>query len=243
VKLVETTMGGLTCRAVVTDAEPESGPEALVVLCHGYGAPGTDLIGLAPELMDREPDLKRARFLFPEAPHPLDMMFGGRAWWHIDMTKLEQAMREGRTREMADEVPEGMDQARRMLHALVDEALAQTGLPMSKVLLGGFSQGAMLATDLTLRLEEAPAGLLIYSGALLSQTEWKKRAPNRSGLKVFQTHGRQDPLLGFAQAEDLKALLDGAGLDVEFDPFDGQHTISAAGVEKGARFLKERLLS
>jgi len=240
-ELRETSLGGLTCRAVVSSEEPASGPEALVILCHGYGAPGTDLVNLAPELIHCEPALLRARFLFPEAPLRLDMMFGGRAWWHIDMMRLQLAMAQGRTREMRDEVPEGLDHARRLLRALLEESLAQTKLPMSKVVLGGFSQGAMLTTDLSLHLEEAPAGLVIWSGALINQAEWQKRAPARAGLKVFQTHGRNDPLLGFAQAEELKALLEGAGLEVDFRPHDGQHGLSEEGVVAGAAFLKERL--
>ena len=77
---------------------------------------------------------------------------------------------------MRTEIPEGLASARRKLMALLEVAQVETGLPMSRFLLGGFSQGAMLATDVTLRLEEAPAGLAALSGTLLCEEEWRPRA-------------------------------------------------------------------
>jgi phospholipase/carboxylesterase len=91
--------------------------------------------------------------------------------------------------------------------------------------LGGFSQGAMIATDLALRLEEPPAALVVLSGAPVGEAEWEKRAPARAGLRVLQTHGRQDPVLPFAFGEAVRDLLHTAGLEVEFLPFDGGHGV------------------
>ncbi len=105
------------------------------------------------------------------------------------------------------------------------------------MILGGFSQGAMLATDVALRLEEAPAGLIIWSGTLISEPEWRKRAPARRGLGVFQSHGRQDPLLPFLRAVALRDLLIEAGLEVDFLAFDGEHTIPLEALERTADFL------
>ena len=95
----------------------------------------------------------------------------------------------------------------------------------------------MVATDVALRLEEAPAGLLIFSGSLISEPEWRKRAPSRRGLKVLQSHGTQDPLLPFERAVALRDLLIDAGLEVDFLSFEGGHTIPAEALERAADFL------
>jgi phospholipase/carboxylesterase len=230
---VKTTLGSLGCE-VVQDGDAR--PELIVVLCHGYGAGGGDLVGLAPFVMRQLPELAgKLRFVFPEAPLSLESlgMWGARAWWPLDMERL---MRE--PERLRDEMPEGLPKARRMLTSLVEEVTQQASLPLSRVVLGGFSQGAMLATDVALRLEEAVAGLAIMSGTLISKSEWEKRAPMRNGLKVFQSHGRQDPLLRFAGAEELRDLLTSAGLSVRFVPFDDGHTIAPEALKGLGEFLR-----
>ena len=222
--VVTTELGGLRCRAVGA-----RDPQLLVVLCHGYGAPGTDLVPLANELCHLRPGFaEEVRFLFPEAPLTLPGFFQeARAWWHIDVARYEAAMRDGTLRDMRTEVPEGLAPARRKLMALLEAAQAQTGLPMNRIVLGGFSQGAMLATDVSLRLEEAPAALVALSGTLLCEDEWRPRASKRSGLRVLQSHGRLDPILPYQASEWLRDMFIDNGLEVEFIPFDSVHTIPA----------------
>ncbi len=234
--VTRTTLGGLRCVASQATAGP---PSLLIVLCHGFGAPGEDLVSLAPELCRQRPELERARFLFPAAPLSLGWTGAseGLAWWMIDVERLMA----GRTSELAAEVPKGLPKARRMLRELVDVATRQAGLPLSRTVLGGFSKGAMLATDVALRLEEAPAGLCILSGALIAEAEWRRLAPTRRGLGVLQTHGRQDPLLPFSLAEALRDLLAGAGMEVDFRAFDDGHTIPPEVLDPVGTFLARRL--
>ncbi|MCB2067917.1 MAG: dienelactone hydrolase family protein, partial [Erythrobacter sp.] len=111
-------------------------------------------------------------------------------------------------------------------------------LPVSRIVVGGFSQGSMLATDVTLRLSGPPAGLVIYSGTLLNEAEWSSLAPERSGLSVLQSHGTEDPILPFVAAEWLRDLLTASGLDVEFQSFRGGHTITNAAIESTAAMLQ-----
>ncbi len=239
-RLTTTTLGPL--RARVVDDSDRTGPPSIVVLfCHGFGAPGDDLVSLAPELCAISPTLAtKARFIFPEAPIALDgVAFGGRAWWPIDMMALQMAMARGLHRQLADESPEGLPSARQKLQGLIDTVLRDTGLPMSRVVLGGFSQGAMLATDTTLRLDEAPAGLCVLSGTLLQQTEWRRLAPRRVGLRVIQSHGHSDPILPFEGALALKQLLTDAGLVVDFHPFDGGHGIDGDVLQAIADFVSQ----
>jgi phospholipase/carboxylesterase len=238
---LETRLGPLSCR-VLQDGDANTRPVRAVVLCHGFGAPGDDLVALGHELLRRRQGSGSGpvRFVFPEAPLSLEEIgYGdGRAWWQIDFARLEAATRNGEVKaRLETEVPEGLVSARRQLAGVVDAVLQQTGLPMSRVVLGGFSQGAMITTDLALRLEEAPAGLAILSGAVIARDEWVKRAPTRQGLRVFQTHGRFDPLLPFTGAESLRDLLTGAGLQVDFHPFDGVHTIAMESLAALGRFV------
>lgn len=237
---MRTTIAGLEVR-VLQDAEGP--PSAAVIFCHGFGAPGDDLVALQAELVALEPALAQARFYFPAAPLSLGGFGWGdsRAWWMIDLEALAslqqgepEALRAYRRVE-----PEGLAAARAALKKLVLDVATQTGLPLGRILLGGFSQGAMLATDVALRLEEAPAGLAILSGTLLIEDQWRVRAVSRAGLPVFQSHGRQDPLLSFGAAEALRELLAAAGLTVEFHPFDGGHGLDAGVVARLATFVRK----
>jgi phospholipase/carboxylesterase len=233
---VATKLGELDCQLV--DALPEgAAPGLTVVLCHGYGAPGTDLVAWAPILMQLRPELERVRFVFPAAPLSSD--FGGRAWFPIPEEIFLQRMRDWEG--YARSVPEGLPAARRALMGAVSALSAGRQVPYGRIVLGGFSQGGMVATDVALRLEERPAGLCILSGTLIAEEEWKARAAHRQGLPVFQGHGRYDPLLPFQTAERLRDMLTQAGLPVEFVPFDGPHGASEEELERLADFLVARL--
>lgn len=225
---MRTKLATLDC-AVFTE-EPPGRPRTAIICCHGFGAPGDDLVGLRDELVRLQPSLEGARFIFPAAPIDLgDQGYGfhSRAWWLIDFEQVgalqrgdEQALRAFRSVE-----PEGMAHSRALLRKLVDEVCEQTGLPIGRVVLMGFSQGAMLSTDLALRLDEAPLALAVLSGTLLTEEVWRQKANARAGLPVFQSHGRQDPILIYRAAEWLKELFEGAKMKHEFHPFDGGHGI------------------
>lgn len=240
-KRASTRLGELDCQ-VIDALPPGASPELAIVLCHGYGAPATDLVPLAAELMELQPDLERhARFVFPAAPLSL-MELGmpsSRAWFHLPMELLT-----GRQRDWdgyARSVPEGLPAARRAVMSAISALSTATGLPYGRIVLGGFSQGGMVTTDVALRLEEPPAGLCILSGTLVAREEWKAKAAARKGMPVFQGHGRYDDILPFQAAERLHELLTEAGLKVEFVPFDGPHTIAPEELHKLADFLVARL--
>ena len=235
-------IGDLNCR-IVRPTEPLK-PEVVVVLCHGFGAPGNDLVPLASEFLRSRPELEdRVEFVFPEGPGTIPEVPGGRCWWQIDMLELQMAIAEGRFREMRQSVPPLLPDARARLTALLTLLQAETCLPWSRFVLGGFSQGAMLATDVALRLETSPGGLIIYSGTLLAEPEWKEFAPQRAGLRVLQTHGTLDPLLPFEAALWLRELLTEAGLEVDFHSFAGMHTIPGEAIRESAELIGELLPS
>ncbi|MBX7112933.1 MAG: phospholipase [Myxococcaceae bacterium] len=239
---MHTTLGSLQC-TVLPEADPHLPCRAVVVLCHGYGAPGNDLVGLHGELLTLKPSLSQVRFIFPQAPLSLaDMGMDGnaRAWWHLDMERIVQLQRTADAaaiEELETSEPEGLPHARQLLLKLLDEVTRQTQLPYSRVILGGFSQGAMLTTDVTLRLEEAPLGLAILSGTLMSRDTWARKAKSRAGLHVFQSHGTQDPILPYVAATHLSALLTAQGLTVDFTSFEGGHGIGLAALRNLSKYL------
>lgn len=233
-------LGPLECHAVYDDRR-SLGWTSACVLCHGFGAPGTDLLPLAEEFCSEEPDLaEQVLFLFPSAPlqPPEFRPYGGRAWWPIDMLRLQRAAEVGDFRDLRQDLPERLPAARDELTAFLDAVSHRWGIPTSRTVLGGFSQGSMLATDVALHLPEAPAGLVIYSGTLLCEAEWTRLSPGRAGLRVLQSHGMQDPILPFTAAGWLRDLLIGAGLNVEFHSFHGGHAIPAIAVERTVALLK-----
>lgn len=200
-----------------------------MVLFHGYGADAADLAGLAREI----PLERSVRWIFPEAPLELD--FGGRAWFPIDVQELERAQRFGKAVDWSAAEPKGLAEA----HQAAGEFLMSLGVPLNRLVLGGFSQGAMLATDLTLSAPEAPLGLVILSGNLIKEKVWRESAPRRAGLPFFQSHGIADPILGFQGAKRLESLLQEGGLEGRLLAFEGGHSIPPEAAESLGRFLQE----
>jgi phospholipase/carboxylesterase len=234
-----TQFGDLNCRLV--GAEDQS-PQTLVILCHGFGAPGHDLVGLGPAVYQLAPNLVgKVAFAFPEAPLSLDFAgFGqARAWWHLDLEAIERARIIGLERSLAEEEPEGLEPAYNLLKETCMGLLEHLGLGLENLVLGGFSQGAMVTTDLALHLPVAPQELYIFSGNLLHAKRWIPRMAARGKMEVFVSHGQQDPILPYTGAESLAAALQDHQANVEFLPFDGGHTIPHDAIRRLAERLSE----
>ena len=224
--------GDLRCRVVQSSGVT---PSQMIVLCHGFGAPGHDLVDLAPAFCHFAPDLaSRTVFIFPEAPLELDFAgFGGaRAWWHLDLEAIERAQRTGTPRSLADEEPEGLAIAQELLAHALSELHDQFDLAWNHTVLGGFSQGAMLTTDLAIHSDSPPRELVVMSGNLLHASRSLPKIARQSGLNVFMSHGRQDPILPFSGARALEDAFSQAGANVEFLPFDGGHTIPEPALKR-----------
>jgi phospholipase/carboxylesterase len=199
-----------------------------VVLMHGYGAPGDDLVGLAGAIAAPA----GTTFLFPEAPSGLSgtaalmtLTEEARAWWPIDIARYQRAAMHGTVDAIVEDVPAGLADARASVVAMLDAYERETSTPSGRIVLGGFSQGSMLALDVALHTERPLAGLVIMSGTLLAAKEWLPRMAARKDLPVFQSHGTGDPILPFPVAERLRHELENAGLRVSFTSFDEGHGI------------------
>jgi phospholipase/carboxylesterase len=224
-------IGALQC-TVVDHGEGEAGPDVTVILCHGYGAPGTDLVPLAEALIPFLPAGLSVRFLFPQAPIVLEAFgdYEGRAWWELSINSLLSAIENGQMDVLRSVRPEGLDEARDALASTCEAFLTESGLSWGQTVLGGFSQGAMLATDYALRLERRPAHLALLSGTLLNEQEWRPLAGQGTSMQVLQSHGQLDPVLPFPTAIWLRDLLSEQGHDVEFIEFPGPHTIPGEAI-------------
>lgn len=217
-----------TLNAHLVDAYVTAGPiDLVVVLFHGYGAPGTDLVGLGEEVASQLPAQRNVRYVFPEAPLSLDDigLYQGRAWWHLSIQSLLQSFENQDFERIRSFSPEGVDQAREAADIAIAAALDEVGLDRSRLILGGFSQGAMLATELALHRGDAIRGLVLWSGTLIREGIWKKRAAESKPLQIVQSHGTRDPILPFVTATWLRDLLVEAGHHVNFLKFAGPHTI------------------
>jgi phospholipase/carboxylesterase len=219
-------MGGLDVVLAGGSDGHGGGDGACVVLLHGFGAPGEDLVPLTRYLAAP----RGTRFVFPAAPLDLGLPFSdARAWWMIDIARFERGA------DWTQEVPPGMEAARAKLEALLDE------LKPGRLVLGGFSQGAMLSLDVALRRELPLAGLVLWSGTIVAEPEWAPRMRSLRGKKLFLSHGRQDPLLPYFVSERLRMLLETGGVDVRFVSFSGGHEIPQVVLEETGAFLAEVL--
>lgn len=224
-----------------TPKNSEQGPPLTVVLMHGYGAPGDDLVSLA-EVISAPAG---TTFLFPAAPSSLggelaDLMGEARAWWDIDVGRFQRVAMTGKLEGLVDEIPEGIAAAREGLVAMLDALERETKTPGDRIVLGGFSQGSMLALDVALRTTRPLAGLVLLSSTLLAAREWVPAMKARKDLHVFQSHGTQDPILPYPIAERLRHELEGAGMRVSFTSFDGGHGIPPNVIRDLGQFLTSR---
>lgn len=226
-------IGSLTCNSVLASGKPSH----VYILCHGFGAAGTDLVPLARELAVALPN---THFIMPHGPLDLSQQFqlaDARAWWEINVGHVATAIASGQLTEIQESVPEGLAPARRKLMASMEIISKQYEIPFERFILGGFSQGAMLTTDLALSMEESPLALTILSGTLICKNRWSHLAKKRTNLRVFQSHGQIDPVLPYSNALALKEFLQAHGIAPEFFSFNDQHTIPIAAITKLKSFL------
>jgi phospholipase/carboxylesterase len=229
-------MAGLTVRIAGGTDREGGGSGPVVVLMHGFGASGEDLVSL-----QRVIDVPRqVRFVFPEAPiaPPEFASFGGRAWWPLDLARLQQAAAGGK-RDRSRETPAGLADARAHVTELLDALERELGVNGDRIVLGGFSQGAMLACDVALRSERALAGLVLMSTTLLCVDEWQPRMRARSALPILQSHGTLDPLLAFDAAVALRDLLRAEGCSVEWVEFRGAHEVPLTVLQAMGGFIRK----
>ncbi len=232
---MEVTSTRLELAGLITHVVGPADAATTCVLLHGFGAPGDDLVAVAGEID------APVRFVFPEAPLELGGLYGdARAWWLLDLARLEDELRRGAARDRRDEVPDGLASARGHVMRWVDQLEARFSLAANQLVLGGFSQGAMLALDVALHRAAPPGGLILMSGTLIAESTWLPRMPSLAGIPVMLSHGRHDGLLPFSVAEVLRDRLTAAGAQVDWQPFPGGHEIPRTVLAAAGKLLRAR---
>ncbi|MBL29491.1 MAG: phospholipase [Rhodospirillaceae bacterium] len=202
---------------------PASGgpPKSLVILLHGLGADGNDLIGLAPHWAHLLPD---AAFVSPHAPFPCDMAPMGRQWF---------SLRDASPAAMA----RGVEQAAPILDAFIDAELENAGLTDDRLALVGFSQGTMMSLHVSLRRTRACAGVLGYSGMLVAPETLKSDIHARPPIMLI--HGDRDELIPVDALHGAVSVLAEAGASAQWHVCEGLgHGIDETGLDLGGKFLK-----
>lgn len=212
--------------------DPASGgkPKQVVILLHGYGSNGQDLISLAPYLNRTLPD---AVFVSPDAPFPCEIAPSmGFQWFSLRGANPAEDL-------VIDRDPakylKGAAQAAPHLHKYLDEVLDHYGLENKDMALGGFSQGAMMSLHNGLRRGEKIAGILAYSGSLIDT----HNLSIAHKVPICLIHGEDDEVVPVESYHHARKELEEAGFDVSGHTSKHLgHSIDNDGIESGATFLQ-----
>ena len=212
---------------------PEFGPihtsgnaEQLIILLHGLGADGFDLINLAPHFAKAMPN---ARFIAPNAPEVCDMsppeMQSGFQWFSLQRRGEQDMLTGART-------------AQPILNKFIDDQLLKYGLKEDKLALVGFSQGTMMSLFVATRRKTSIAGIVGFSGQLIGKEELATEITSYPPTVLI--NGDQDELIPVQQQQVAVARLRSVGIKVEghIRPNLG-HSIDSEGIQIGCDFLQK----
>jgi phospholipase/carboxylesterase len=204
-------------------------PKQLVVLLHGYGADGNDLIEIGRQWRAFLPD---AAFVAPHAPEPCAASPTGRQWFPLTMRDPAERWR-------------GALKARPIIDSFLDTELAKLGFDESRLALVGFSQGTMMALHVGLRRRRAPAAILGYSGVLVGPERLSEaNARDAAGRPppILLVHGDQDQMIPFEALFESAEELAKVGIPCQWHLSPGVgHGIDNGGLLHGGLFIANGL--
>lgn len=220
---------------------PASGRPArqLVILLHGYGASGDDLIGLAPHLARLLPD---AEFVAPNAPERCEISPMGYQWFGMHNYDPALMRRDPRyTEEMRALMLEGALRAAPVIDRFIDQELRRSGLSDSRLGLVGFSQGTMMSLQVGLRRRQPCAAIVGFSGSLVGAERLRHEVTTRP--PILLVHGDADELVPVEALMEAVSALGAAELSVQWHVSQGTgHGIAPDGLDLGGHFLAQALL-
>ena len=207
-------------------------PEVAIIWMHGLGADGNDFVPLVKEL--DLAGLPPIRFVFPHAnaiPVTVNNGYVMRAWY--DIVGSDIARREDET---------GLRSSQAAVEALIAREVAR-GIPPSRIILAGFSQGCAMTLQTGLRHPVALAGLMCLSGYVpLSAKVPTERSAASMATPIFMVHGRSDGVIPIARAEQSRDLLVSLGYQVEWHAYNMQHSLCQEEIDHIGAWLKKVLL-
>ena len=189
-------------------------PSASVIWMHGLGADGHDFEPIVPEL--GLPGTLQVRFIFPNAPvRPvtLNMGMAMRAWY--DIIEIGGGREDG----------EGLRASQAAIEQLIAAEVAR-GIPASRIVLAGFSQGGAIAFQTGLRHPQRLAGIMALSTYLpLAGTVEDERSAANCDLPVFMAHGSVDPMISISRAQQSRKMLEALGYPLEWHEYPMPHSV------------------
>jgi phospholipase/carboxylesterase len=215
------------------DIQHPNDPDAYwVFMFHGFGADASDLKSLAEVLT---PEGQKINWIFPNGIFtvPIGPMMTGRAWWPLTLSQLPTDWSLYSPPELAQLIP--------AIWKMIDSFK----IPWNKIVLGGFSQGSMLATEIYLSAPETPAGLISFSGALIRKSDWtanlakrqKEAEASGKSLKAFFSHGEMDQVLPSSGTQKLVQMFKTHGFQCDISSFRGGHEIPMPAIMKAQAYL------
>ncbi len=213
------------------EIETAPNPQVAVIWLHGLGADGNDFVPLVNEL-DLS-GLPGIRFVFPHAktmPVTINNGYVMRAWYDISNADLTRREDEG-----------GLRGSQRDVEALIAREKAR-GIPASRIILAGFSQGCAMTLQTGMRHPEKLAGMLCLSGYLpLAGVAAEERSEQSLATPVFMAHGRQDGVVPFARAQHSYEALKAMGYQVEWHEYMMQHSLCLEEVQDISKWIRKVL--
>ncbi len=204
-----------------------------IIVLHGYGADCNDLYPI--KRMIENHDQFDWYFFNGPIEVPIFPMMNGRAWFDFRFQEYQQALMSGQaTKFFSEIIPEGLEDAVTGIKASMKELKSQRGY--DQFILGGFSQGSMVSAFLTAKNPELVKKLYLLSSTLLSKDTFLESLSKIKQIPIYQTHGKQDPVLPYAGAVELKEILSQVD-DYEFYDFNGGHELPLDVLTKLSEFL------
>lgn len=201
--------------------EPDNkNPDKLVILCHGFGSNGDDLIGLVPHIKRALPN---AVYVSPNAPEVCYGAPNGYQWFPLSTLSKEERL-------------VGTLKAAPTLDHFIDQELEKYKLDNKDLILIGFSQGTMMSLHVGLRRKSDIGGIIGFSGAMTLPEKWKEDVTSKP--PVLLVHGDMDNVVPVGMMHEAFSALEEVGIEVDSHVSQGvMHNIGPDGLQKAMDFL------
>lgn len=178
--------------------------KACVIAIHGRGTNGEDLMPLADEI-----NLNQCRWIFPHAPYPCPGLPGGKMWFGT-----------------VGEGTSGIEMSRNLLNSLLDEIIQKDQIPSEKIVLLGFSQGAVMSLDVGLRYSKPLGAIAALSGFIaFPERLHKEKSSASQKIPILLVHGTEDEVVTVDGSRKARTTLLDEGYDVQLHEYEMGHQI------------------
>ena len=211
---------------IVLEPSSKNKPKNAVILCHGYGGDGNDISILANYWRAHLPD---TTFICPDAPEKCAASNSGFQWFDLMDQTTEQVLAKSLV-------------AENKLNKLIDEVKKKNNLNASQIIIGGFSQGCMIALQTGLKRKDTINSIIGYSGRIIDTEHLSKNINSRPSIILM--HGEIDQVVSIDSLLEAKDFFNKNNYDIETKIFKNcEHRIPTEGSSLGLQFIKKQFNS